>query len=173
MPQPQQHGLRTTSATYTAAHGNARSLTHWLRPGIEPASSQTLCRVLNLLSHNRNPCLSYYESQSERFESPWLSHSFLSLLFKNLGRWVFSQPTDMSYSNITLTLLVIHRSLESALGHHKMMGMCPFIHNKAKPHLYQPGFRSPLICSFSPPFIHTTVIYWAPALCQSSCRCWR
>ena len=24
---------------YTTAHGNARSLTHWMRPGIEPASS--------------------------------------------------------------------------------------------------------------------------------------
>ena len=28
------------SATYTTAHGNARSLTHWARPGIEPASSR-------------------------------------------------------------------------------------------------------------------------------------
>ena len=27
-PQPQQRGIRATSATYTAAHGNAGSLTH-------------------------------------------------------------------------------------------------------------------------------------------------
>ena len=27
------------SATYTTAHGNARSLTHWVRPGIKPTSS--------------------------------------------------------------------------------------------------------------------------------------
>ena len=27
-PQPQQHGIRATSATYTMAHGNAGSLTH-------------------------------------------------------------------------------------------------------------------------------------------------
>ena len=26
--------------TYTTAHGNARSLTHWARPGIEPATSR-------------------------------------------------------------------------------------------------------------------------------------
>ena len=30
------------SATYTAAQGNARSLTHWASPGIEPTSSQIL-----------------------------------------------------------------------------------------------------------------------------------
>ena len=30
------------SATYATSHGNARSLTHWGRPGIEPASSWIL-----------------------------------------------------------------------------------------------------------------------------------
>ena len=30
------------SATYTTVHGNARSLTHGVRPGVEPASSWTL-----------------------------------------------------------------------------------------------------------------------------------
>ena len=29
---------------YTTAHGNTRSLTHWARPGIEPASSWILVR---------------------------------------------------------------------------------------------------------------------------------
>ena len=46
--------IQATSATYTAAWGNAASLTHWVRPGIEPTSSWTLCWVLNLLSHNGN-----------------------------------------------------------------------------------------------------------------------
>ena len=35
--QPMQ--IQALSATYTTAHGNTRSLTHWVRPGIEPASS--------------------------------------------------------------------------------------------------------------------------------------
>ena len=39
MPQPQQHQIRAKSATYTPAHGNVGSLTHWVRPGIEPRSS--------------------------------------------------------------------------------------------------------------------------------------
>ena len=36
------------------SRGNTRSLTHWARPGIKPASSKTLCQVLNLLRSNRN-----------------------------------------------------------------------------------------------------------------------
>ena len=35
----QQLGIGAASATYTAAHGNAGSITHGARPGIEPSSS--------------------------------------------------------------------------------------------------------------------------------------
>ena len=38
-PQPEQHGTWTASVTYITAHGIARFLTHWVRPGIEPTSS--------------------------------------------------------------------------------------------------------------------------------------
>ena len=38
-PEPQQLRIRAKSATYTTAHSNARSLTHWARPGIKPATS--------------------------------------------------------------------------------------------------------------------------------------
>ena len=36
-----------TSATYTTAHGNARSLTHGARPGIKPVSSWMLARFVS------------------------------------------------------------------------------------------------------------------------------
>ena len=39
LPQPQPHRIWAASVTYTTAHGNARSLTHSVRPGIEPATS--------------------------------------------------------------------------------------------------------------------------------------
>ena len=42
VPQPQQHRIEAESVTYTTAHVNARSLTHWARLGIEPASSWIL-----------------------------------------------------------------------------------------------------------------------------------
>ena len=35
------------SETYTTAHGNAGSLTHWARPGIEPSTSWFLVRWVN------------------------------------------------------------------------------------------------------------------------------
>ena len=38
-PQPQQCGIWAKSANCTTAHGKAGSLTHWMRPGIEPTSS--------------------------------------------------------------------------------------------------------------------------------------
>ena len=47
IPQPQERGIRVTSATYATAHGNAGSLTHWARPGTEPATSWFLVTFIN------------------------------------------------------------------------------------------------------------------------------
>ena len=44
---------RAASRTYTAAHSNARFLTHWARPGIETTSSWILVSLLPL-SHDEN-----------------------------------------------------------------------------------------------------------------------
>ena len=38
------------SAPYTAAQGNTRSLTHWVRPGIEPTTSWFLVRFISAAS---------------------------------------------------------------------------------------------------------------------------
>ena len=53
-PQPQKHWIWAISATYATACGIPRSLTHWVRPGIEPAYSWILCQILNLLNNNGN-----------------------------------------------------------------------------------------------------------------------
>ena len=45
-PRPQQCQIGAASATYTTVHGNAQSLTHWARPGIEPKSSWILVRFV-------------------------------------------------------------------------------------------------------------------------------
>ena len=39
--------IQATSATYTTAHGNTRSITHWVKPGIEHASSWILVRFIS------------------------------------------------------------------------------------------------------------------------------
>ena len=46
MPQPQQCRKRASSVTYTTAHSSTGFLTHWVGPGIEPASSQILVGFL-------------------------------------------------------------------------------------------------------------------------------
>ena len=55
-PQAQQHQIQATSGTCATAFGNARSLTHWARWGINPTSSWIPCWVLNPLSHDENSC---------------------------------------------------------------------------------------------------------------------
>ena len=45
-PTAQQHKIRAASATYTTAHCNTVSLTHWSRLGIEPTSSWILVRFV-------------------------------------------------------------------------------------------------------------------------------
>ena len=44
----QQYQIRVASATYAIDCSSARFLTHWVRPGIEPTSSQRQYRVFNL-----------------------------------------------------------------------------------------------------------------------------
>ena len=39
--------IQAMSATYTTTHNNARSLTHWARPGIEPSSSWKLVSFIS------------------------------------------------------------------------------------------------------------------------------
>ena len=46
-PQPQQRRIPAMSVTYTIAHGNSGSLTHWERPEIEPAASWFLVRFIS------------------------------------------------------------------------------------------------------------------------------
>ena len=43
------------SVTYTTARGNARSLTHWARPGIEPATSWFLVGFINYCTTTGTP----------------------------------------------------------------------------------------------------------------------
>ena len=47
MPQPQQCQIWATFATYTTAHSNTGSLTHWARPGTEPTTSWFLVEFVN------------------------------------------------------------------------------------------------------------------------------
>ena len=47
MPELQQRHIQAASSTYTTAHGDARILTHWARPGIKPSTSWFLVGFVN------------------------------------------------------------------------------------------------------------------------------
>ena len=58
--QPQQRGIWATSLTCAVTWGNARSLTHWARPGIEPASSWILVGLVTAAPQWNLPLLCYF-----------------------------------------------------------------------------------------------------------------
>ena len=65
--QPQPCQVQATSVTYITAHGNTRSLIHWVRPGIKPASSWIL--VVLVLSHSRNSIFYLFNLSSQSVSS--------------------------------------------------------------------------------------------------------
>ena len=58
-PQPQPCQIQATSVTYTIAHGNAWSLTHWAGPGIEPGSSWMPVRLVSAEPRQELPLSSW------------------------------------------------------------------------------------------------------------------
>ena len=61
LPQRQQCQVQAMSATYTAAHSNARSLTHWAKPGTESTSSWILVGFVTAESPWELPQLSFFK----------------------------------------------------------------------------------------------------------------
>ena len=116
MPEPQQCGIRATSVTYTTAHGNARSLTHWARPWIEPATSWFLVRFV---SHCTTAGTTIHFSLMRNCHCPevdiyWLrdlAQSFfthemnLHLCQENFPRWYSTW-----YFDVTETVSWIHKN---------------------------------------------------------------
>ena len=64
--------IRASSATYTIAHGNAGSLTHGARPGIEPATSWFLVRFVSALPQRELHILFLYYLLSWSITGDWI-----------------------------------------------------------------------------------------------------
>ena len=76
--QPQQRRIWAVFETHTTAHGNARSLTHWVSPGIKPATSWFLVRfissvpwweLLSSLKNDAKELIHKTETDSKDFET--------------------------------------------------------------------------------------------------------
>ena len=83
-PQPQQLGIWGRSVTHPTAHCNTGSWTHWLGPGIDPASSwMPVGFVTYCCATVGTPCLPFWDPLS----APLVSARFAYLLLscKTLG----------------------------------------------------------------------------------------
>ena len=87
MPQPQQRRIWASSVTYTTAHGNTRSLTHWARPGIEPAFSWIL--VIHFCYTTMGTPGSFVCNR-QKLKTPQVS----------INRWMNKQTVGCSYEEV-------------------------------------------------------------------------
>ena len=62
MPKTQQCEIWAASSTYITAHGNTRSLTQWVRPGIEPATSWMLVGFVNHCATTGTPIKLFFSN---------------------------------------------------------------------------------------------------------------
>ena len=95
-PQLQQCQIWASSATYTTAHDNAWSLTHWARPGIEPMSLWMLVRFISA-----EP---WQELQNFGFCSEWNGESRRVLQRMDMIRLKFYQNHSEIWVRITLKI---------------------------------------------------------------------
>ena len=79
------------SATYTTAHSNTRPLTHWERPGIEPASSWILVRFISSEPWRELQVCGFYLSVTDL----WVFSSQLSFFF-------FPDLVDPHYTRLSI-----------------------------------------------------------------------
>ena len=121
MPQPQQHQIQTVSETYTTAHSNTGSPTHWVRPRIEPTSSRILVRFVNLWAMTVTPCNMYFKIFFILF---LLDYSWFTVLCQFLLNSIMTQSYIYrhSFSHIishhVLSQVFVYSSLYYTIGPH-------------------------------------------------------
>ena len=133
MPEPQQCGIWATSATYNTAHGSARSLTHWARPGNEPATSCFLVRFVNHWAMKGTTKIKFLLSQKLSFQltvirqlwNYWIQVKYHFLRKLPWSPSVKKEPSFITFRRICVLhsiwalpadLLVIHCPLELQKG---------------------------------------------------------
>ena len=97
--------IQATSAIYTTAHGNAGSLTHWARPGMEPITSWFLVRFLSAVPQLELQVLNFEVMQ--RVSRKLMRAS--RLLFRGKGR------TRLQRRFIALVLFILWSAMSMCL----------------------------------------------------------
>ena len=133
MPQPQQRQIRATYVTYTTAHGNTGSLTHWVSSGIEPASSRILVRFISAEPQRKLPRLCFLKDGNSKAAVYTLKQ------IKSLGPGSLLQVSCMASRQMRRTLERKKRQFH--------------------PGSWEPVF--PVILSLAQQVSHQPVIIWA------------
>ena len=93
-PEPQQHGIRDMSVTYTTAHGNTKSLTHWVRPGDWTQVLMDASQVRQVLSHDGNSYLYFHFSLGIFF---FLIPCHTCSIWKFPGHYTVAKPNPLTH----------------------------------------------------------------------------
>ena len=104
--QPEQHQIWAVFATYTTAQGNTRSLTCWVRPGIEPASSWMLVRFVST-------------------EPRWELHDFFMYIWTLMYIEMFWLSLCISFGTIENGVPAMVQWLTNPTSIHEDMGWIP------------------------------------------------
>ena len=114
--QPQPRRIWAMSVTYSTAHGNARSLSRWLRPGIKPTTSWFLVEFVSavpwqelMLSSYLNDLLKYHlkEQYMRCTQSPYLYKKHHSALPLCLVLWVWGPRLQNTFFRTLMLLLYL------------------------------------------------------------------
>ena len=109
MPEPQQRRIWATSATCTAAHSNARSLTHWTRSGIKPRFSWMLVGFVNHWVTMGTPNLYKF-------------HTFPDLLYSRNNLYIIENKSYLMFPTNTLRLVsFVHIIVASRNAFHSLL----------------------------------------------------
>ena len=116
-PQPQQHWIWVVSTTYTTAHSNAGSLTHWVRLGIEPTSSWILVRFVSAEPLARTSYMISFIIFSEEDSIMKITFSGDGSHLKKLELWLLK--------TIVMGVLIVTQWLRNSIRIHEDADLTP------------------------------------------------
>ena len=128
MPEPQQCRIQAASTTYTIAHSNTRSLIHWVRPGIEPATSWFLVRFVSA-----EPRWELWFMNLFKADSLPLPFSLLIFPSPSKFQWgAFFHPSDFRSAHVLVirseqlgSLCLAASQFSTGLAQNSSPGACP------------------------------------------------
>ena len=97
-PQPQELGIRGVSVTYTTAHGNTRSLTHWARPGVKTTTQWFLVGFISTVRQQKLQCDIILKLLHNCFITQWIYYIYSCTMIITIQFYRISIPQPQRIS---------------------------------------------------------------------------